>query len=121
MNAMLKAQMLATSLDVYFSDPALGGNQIHAATPIGALKIDLTKVCKMIDSSGGTATCNGTYRDASSAFGGATNLTVSQILSYAASQSNIGGSTWYGQVKATQELAKDIFDAINNQVAVILP
>ena len=28
MNAMLKAQMLATALDVYFSDPALGGNKI---------------------------------------------------------------------------------------------
>src|SRR5204862_7159166 len=29
-NAMLKAQMLATALDVYFSDPALGGNRIGA-------------------------------------------------------------------------------------------
>jgi hypothetical protein len=38
-------------------------------------------------------------------------------LAYAASQSNVGGSTWYGNVKATQELAKDAFDAINNQVA----
>src|SRR5206468_4926450 len=42
MNAMLKAQMLATALDVYFSDPALGGNQINAAVPIGGLTIDLT-------------------------------------------------------------------------------
>src|SRR5207244_3394485 len=30
MNSMLKAQMLATALDVYFSDPALGGNKIGA-------------------------------------------------------------------------------------------
>jgi len=51
------------------------------------------------------------------AFGGATCLTVSQALAYAASQSNGGGSAWYGQVKATQELAKNAFDAINNQVA----
>jgi hypothetical protein len=121
MNAMLKAQMLSTALDVYFSDPALGGNQINAPQPIGGLNIDLTHVCKMIDSSGGSATCSGTYRDASSAFGGANSLTVSQILAYAASQSNIGGTLWYGNVKAMQELAKDTFDAINNRVAIILP
>jgi hypothetical protein len=42
---------------------------------------------------------------------------VSQLLSYAASQSTAGGSTWYANVKATQQLAKDAFDAINNQVA----
>jgi len=42
---------------------------------------------------------------------------LSDLLTYAASQSNAGGSTWYGQVKATQGLAKDTFDAINNQVA----
>jgi hypothetical protein len=116
-NSMLKAQMLATALDVYFSDPALGGNKIAAPHPLGAVSIDLTKVCKMIDASGGTATCPGTFESVSSAFGGATALTVSQMLAYAASQSNVGGTAWYGQVKATQVLAKDAFDAINNQVA----
>jgi hypothetical protein len=115
MNAMLKAQMLATALDVYFSGP--GGNKIGAPAPVGAVTIDLTKICKMIDGSGGTATCSGTYQNVSPAFGGATSLTVSQILSYAGSQSNAGGGVWYGQVKATQELAKNTFDAINNQVA----
>ena len=118
MNAMLKAQMLATALDVYFSDPALGGNKIKAPNPIGGVKIDLTMICRMIDGSGGTATCSGTFENVSSAFGGATSLTVSQTLAYAASQSNTGGSTWYGNVKATQVLAKDAFDAINNQVAL---
>lgn len=117
MNAMLKAQMLATALDVYYSDTALGGNKIGAPAPIGGVAIDLTKVCAMIDGSGGTATCSGNYENVSSAFGGASSLTVSQMLSYAASQSNAGGSVWYGQVKATQGLAKDAFDAINNQVA----
>jgi hypothetical protein len=110
MNAMLKAQMLATALDVYFSDPALGGNKIGAPAPIGGVAIDLTKICKNI------GTCS-IYENVSSAFGGATSMTVSQMLTYAASQSNIGGSVWYGQVKATQEPAKDAFDAINNQVA----
>jgi len=38
-------------------------------------------------------------------------------MAYAASQSNVGGSTWYGNVKNTQFLAKDTFDAINNQLA----
>jgi len=88
-NAMLKAQMLATALNVYFSNSSLGG-----------VTINLTNV--------------------SSAFGGATSLTVSQMLAFAAGTSNVGGSTWYGNVKATQVLAKDIFDAINNQVAPTL-
>jgi hypothetical protein len=116
MNPMLKAQMLATSLDVYFSDPALGGNKIGAPAPIGGVAIDLTKICKMIDGSGG-GNCSGAYSNVSAAFGGATSLTVNQMLAYAAGQSNAGGTTWYGQVKATQELAKNAFDAINNQVA----
>jgi hypothetical protein len=115
MNAMLKAQMLSTALDVYFSGP--GGNKINAPVPIGGVVIDLTHICHMIDSTSGTATCSGTYENVSSAFGGATSRTVLQMLTYAASQSNVGGSTWYGQVKATQGLAKDAFDAINNQVA----
>ena len=117
MNAMLKAQMLSTALDVYFSNAALGGNKISAPAPIGGVVIDLTQICKMIDSTSGTATCSGVYENTSSAFGGATSLTVSAMLTYAGSQSNVGGSTWYGQVKATQGLAKDAFDAINNVVA----
>jgi len=120
MNPMLKAQMLATALDVYFSDPALGGNQIKAPAPVGGVKIDLTQICAMIDSIG-SSTCSGSYENVSGSFGGATSLTVSQMLTYAASQSNVGGSTWYGNVKATQQLAKDAFDAINNQVAFQAP
>src|SRR5262249_14421856 len=120
MNAMLKGQMLATALDVYFSDPGLGGNKIGAIVPIGGVTIDLTQVCNMIDSSGGTATCSGVYQDASSAFGPANSLTVLQMLTFAASQSNAGGSTWYGNVKATQQLVKNAFDAINNRVAITI-
>ncbi len=40
------------------------------------------------------------------------------MLSYSASQSNVGGSAWYINAKTIQVLAKDAFDAINNQVAV---
>jgi hypothetical protein len=108
MNAMLKAQMLASALDVYFSDPALGGNKINAPKPLGGVVIDLTRVCAVSGSGCGSA---------SAAFGGASSLSVSQLLAYAASQSNAGGSAWYANVKATQELAKNTFDAINNQAA----
>jgi hypothetical protein len=120
-NAMLKSQMLATALDVYFSSATLGGNKISAPHPIGGVAIDLTKVCHMIDGSGGTASCSGSFEDVSSSFGGAASLTVSQMLAYAGTQSNVGGSVWYGQVKAVQTLAKDAFDAINNQVAFSAP
>ncbi len=116
MNAMLKAQMLATALDVYFSDPALGGNRIKAPAPVGVALIDLTRICGSFDSSQDTATCTGGYQNASAAFGGASQMVISDLLQYAAGQSNIGGSLWYGNVKSTQALAKDVFDAINNQV-----
>ena len=103
MNAMLKAQMMATALDVYFSDPALGGNAIKAPAPIGAVVIDLTQI---------------KGKSSSAAFGGATSMSVMAMLTYAASQSNVGGGLWYGNVKSIQELAKDAFDAINNEWAV---
>ena len=89
---------------------SLGGNRINASAPIGGRSIDLTMICKNIGS------CT-TFENVTAAFGGATSLSVSQTLSYAASQSSAGGSLWYANVKATQELAKDAFDAINNQVA----
>jgi len=95
MNAMLKAQMLATVLDVYF---------IHTYGDIGGVMVDLTKI-----------KAGGSYQDVSAAFGGATSMTISQMLAYAASQSNVGCGLWYGNVKAMQEKAKNAFDAINNQ------
>ena len=114
MNAMLKAQMLATALDVYFSDPALGGNKLLAPAPIGGVKIDLKNVCA------NPSTCTN-YIDASAAFDGNESGTVSELLTWAAQKSNAGGSVWYANNKATQELAKDVFDAINNEVAYQAP
>jgi uncharacterized repeat protein (TIGR01451 family) len=99
MNAMLKAQMLAVALDVYFSDPALGGNKINAPAPIGGVTIDLTNI---------------KGQNASDGFGNAARMTISQMLTYAAGKSNAGGSVWYGNVKSTQEKAKNAFDAIAN-------
>jgi hypothetical protein len=117
-NSMLKAQMLATALDVYFSDPALGGNKIGAAAPVGGVTIDLTKICAMIDGSG-TSTCSGSFENVSSAFGGATSMTVLNMLLYQNTSDPLadGGAAWYKQEKPKQVLAKDAFDAINNQVA----
>src|SRR2546421_4255973 len=100
MNPMLKAQMLATALNVYFSNPALGGNQIGATAPIGGVVIDLSKIY------GG--------EDVSAAFGGATPLTVTQMLFYAANQSKAGGSSWDGQLKAAQGPAKDGVGPVQN-------
>jgi streptogramin lyase len=119
MNPMLRAQMLATALDVYFSDPSLGGDKINAPTPIGGVTIDLTKICQPID---GTATCSGPFENVSSAFGGATSMTVMNMLLYqnTVDPSADAGANWYGQVKATQVLAKDAFDAINNELAFSL-
>jgi hypothetical protein len=125
-NAMLKAQMLSTALDVYFSDPALGVNKIGAFNGLGAtqpligsVNIDLTKICAMIDGSGGAASCSGAFENVSSAFGGATSMTVSAMLTYQNTSDPAvdHGAFWYAQVKATQVLAKDAFDAINNGVA----
>jgi hypothetical protein len=118
-NAMLRAQMLATALDVYFSDVSLGGNKIGATVPIGTVVIDLTHICAMIDGSGGS-TCSGSYENVSAAFGGATSMSVMGMLLYqnTSDPAADAGAAWYGQNKATQVLAKDAFDAINNQVAV---
>ena len=75
-NTMLKAQMLATALDVYYSTSVAhggGGNLIGAynglgnTTPeIGGIAIDLTKVCPT------TSTCTTTFEDARPEFGLAT-------------------------------------------------
>jgi hypothetical protein len=101
-NTMLRAQMLATALDVYFSDLALGGNLIHAPAPIGGYDINLTNVWGS--------------ENVSTAFGGATHMTVSNMLLYQNTSDSLAdnGANWYGQNKAMQVLAKDAFDAINN-------
>lgn len=110
MNAMLKAQMLATALSVYFTGPGstLATQKFLPNTNLGGITIDLTNI---------------KGRDVSGAFGpdGADgSATVSQMLAYAGSQSNVGGSIWYGQDKVVQADAKDAFDAINNN-AVFAP
>jgi probable HAF family extracellular repeat protein len=136
-NAMLRAQMLATALDVYFSTSGLGGNQVGAynglgaSTPaLGGVAIDLSSVCSMADGSSG-GSCSGTFEDARSEFGITTSYlgtSVLQLLSYANYSSKTNGSPvaspntgqgWYADNKSRQVIAKDVFDNINNDIAKI--
>lgn len=83
--AMLKAQMLATALNVFL------WQQIGAHSAIGSQVANTTAWA--------------------AAFGGATHMTISQMLSYAASQWNSG--TPYGGNKTLTSTAISAFTAIN--------
>jgi hypothetical protein len=146
-NAMLRAQMLATALDVYFSDPTLGGNQIGAfnnlgnKTPaLGGVAIDLSKICNGGDGGfGGSCPedarrvfgiCTGANTPVAGCTAGVLGATVLNMLLYSDFASSINGNpvatsntggTWYNQIKGLQVVAKDAFDAINNQIAPIAP
>jgi hypothetical protein len=87
---MLKAQMLATALDVYF------WQQIGAPANIGNVSIDTSAW--------------------SAAFGGATSMTVNQMLSYASGHFG-DTSGWYSGNKSLVTTAITAFNAINNQIA----
>jgi hypothetical protein len=140
MTTMLKAQMLATALDVYFSTPALGWSSPPSGsktkypssflpnTGLGAWKMDLTAVCPMVDNlSTGTATCKNntpsTDAVAAKAFP-SSPMAMLDILKYASGAfGEIGG--WYSveataaglPLKTEQEVAKNVFDQFNNQLA----
>jgi hypothetical protein len=140
MTTMLKAQMLATALDVYFSTPSLGWVQQPSGTKtkypsnflpgtgLGAWKMDLMAICPMVDNlSTGTATCKNntpsTDAVAAKAFP-SSPMTMLSILQYAAGAfAEVGG--WYSveaaaaglALKTEQEVAKNVFDQFNNQLA----
>ena len=100
MNAMLKAQMFATALNAYF------------VPSLRTTDVDLTQVCKAI----GTCVTPPTgFENTSLAFGGASHMTILGLLTWASTAPiYVSFSNWYSNVKSTQELAKDTFDAINN-------
>ena len=89
--------MLSTALAVYFTDPALGGNKINQPVPIGGATISLTNP-----------------ENVTGAFGGATSMTIMNMLLYQNGVSTANGASWYSQNKGLQVLAKDAFDNINN-------
>jgi hypothetical protein len=123
-NPMVRAQMLATALNVFYTGTGFTSTQIGSVKPpsnflghtnLGGIKIDLKNVCFPIPS------CSANV-DASSVFGPADALTVQQALDF---QNTVAtaptGASWYGQDKAKQVLAKDVFDAINNHVIFVAP
>jgi hypothetical protein len=83
---MLKAQTLATALNVYF------WSQIGAPAPIGSQLVNVSQW--------------------SAAFGGATQLTVFQMLQFASS--NWNGGNPYGGNKTLTSTAIAAFNAVNN-------
>jgi hypothetical protein len=99
MNAMLKAQMLGSALSSYF-------------TPgVNSFKVDLTKVWLT--------------QDTRAAFNNQNCLTVPELITYASTTNfpyNPGPPiSWYNQNKGMQGLAKNTFDAINNQAVYECP
>lgn len=112
----LKGQMLASALNVYYSNSTLGGNKLAIKKPVGAFIMDLSKVCLMNELGTGAATCSTNYSDASGAFGGPSR-TVTQMLTDAATASTAGGTSWYGGDTAQQQLARTAFAALNNKAA----
>ncbi|MFN8084765.1 MAG: hypothetical protein U0Q14_11110 [Dermatophilaceae bacterium] len=96
MNAMLKAQMLAAALNYYYTtdEPTRGA-------PYGSLSKMVFDISKW-----------------SGAFGGATRMTLMQMLQYADGQFISG--VWYGGNKTLQGLAKDAFQAVNMSLIVVV-
>jgi hypothetical protein len=90
---MLKAQLLATALNVQLA------SQIGAPGPIGTAVIDLTNV-------GGV--------NVSAAFNNQSSMTVNQMIAWTASHSNVGGTAFYGGDKNLTTLAITAFNGINN-------
>jgi hypothetical protein len=136
MNVMLRAQMLGTALDVYFSDPSLGYTSTtlskikppstfltHGA--LGGFNMDLTAICPMIDNTtAGTATCKNNLPSTNGFTSGAfpsACMTVQAVLDYESTLPPFDGSTsapvWYAGNRTKEETAKNTFDQINNQDA----
>jgi len=138
MNKMLKAQMLATALDVYFTGPGYSttasgkikppSNFLFNANgdPLGGFKMDVTAICPMVDNTTtGAATCKNNAPSTNGVASGAfttSPMTMQAILDFAATTpSPFNGSTsssiWYAGNRTKQEILKNVFDQFNNQLA----
>ncbi|HZC70878.1 MAG TPA: hypothetical protein VE442_09305 [Jatrophihabitans sp.] len=135
MNKMLKAQMLGTALDVWFSGSGWTSTTISKVKPpsnflshnsLGGFKMDTTAVCPMVDNTTtGTATCKNntpsTDAVASSAVP-SSPMSMQAILDFAATtpapfNGSTASSVWYGGNRTLQEILKNVFDQFNNQYA----
>ena len=135
MNSMLRAQMLATALDVWFSGPGWTSTAIGKVKPpsvfllhnsLGTFKMDTTAVCPMVDNlNAGTATCKNNTPSTDAVAAGAvpaSPMSMQALLDFAATTpAPFNGSTsnpiWYGGDKVKEEILKNIFDQFNNQLA----
>ena len=135
MNKMLKAQMLGTALDVWFSGPGWTSTKIGGSKPpsqflshnkLGTFKMDTTAVCPMIDNTTtGTATCKNNTPSTDAVASGAvpsSPMSMQAILDFAAAtpapfNGSTSNSIWYGGTRAKQEILKNIYDQFNNQLA----
>jgi hypothetical protein len=135
MNSMLKAQMLGTALDVWFSGPGYTGTTVSGIKPpskflsnnkLGTFNMDTTAVCPMVDNTtAGTATCLNNQPSTNAMASGAvpsSSMTMQAIVNFAATTpSPFNGSTsnsiWYGGSKTLEEILKNIFDQFNNGMA----
>ncbi|MDQ1615435.1 MAG: hypothetical protein QOJ60_1374, partial [Actinomycetota bacterium] len=134
MNYMLRAQMLATALDVYFSGTGYQTTSVSRSKPpsnflpnggIGTFNMDMRAICPMVDNTtAGTATCKLGAASSNAFASGAVPsaaMTVSEILAFAASNPPYTTSgtpgVWYAGNRTKQEILKNIFDQINNQDA----
>jgi hypothetical protein len=136
MNKMLKAQMLGTALDVWFSGPGWTSNVCTGCPKppskflthnlLGTFNMITTAICPMIDNlNTGTATCkNNTPSTDAVAAGALPNspMSMQAILDYAATTPTpFNGSTstsvWYSGDRTKQEILKNVFDQFNNRDA----
>jgi hypothetical protein len=135
MNKMLKAQMLGTALDVWFSGPGWTSTKANGVKPpsnflshnsLGTFKMDTTAVCPMVDNlSAGTATCTNNTPSTDAVVAGAvpsSPMTMQAILDYGATtpspfNGDTSSSIWYGGNRTLEEILKNIYDQFNNQLA----
>jgi hypothetical protein len=135
MNKMLKAQMLGTALDVWFSGAGWTSTTISKLKPpssflshnnLGTFKMDTTAVCPMVDNTtAGTATCKNNTPSTNAVASGAvpsSPLSMQTILDYAATtpapfNGSTSSSVWYTGNRTLEETLKNIYDQFNNSDA----
>jgi hypothetical protein len=138
MNKMLKAQMLSTALDVWFSGPGWTSTTVNKVKPpssflkhnsLGMFNMDTTSVCPMVDNlSTGTATCQNSNPSTNAVTAGAvpnSPMTMQAILTFASTVGSSpwstgaysGSNVWYAGNRTLQNILKNIFDQFNNQLA----
>jgi hypothetical protein len=134
MNVMLRAQMMGTALDVYFSGPGWTSTTKNGVKPpsqflshntLGGFNMDMTAICPMVDNTtAGSASCTAGKPSTNAFASGAVPfaaMTIQQVLDFASTTpspySGLPTNVWYGGNKTLEEVLKNIYDQFNNQDA----